>query len=77
MDKDFNDFQNNLNFGSIPNGIEINEMYKDPMFNPILQYEQAFMYYRYLTCQMEYKIRCKEYEKMCKNENKNERRVVE
>ena len=48
------------------------------MFNPMLQYEQGFMYYRYLTSQMEYKIKCKEYEKMCKNENKNERnRVVE
>ena len=43
-----------------PNG----DMYKDPMFNPMLQYEQAYMYYRYLTMQMEYKIKCKEYEKM-------------
>lgn len=51
---------------------------RDPMFNPMLQYEQGFMYYRYLTSQMEYKIKCKEYEKMCKSENKNERtRVVE
>ncbi len=41
-----------------------NDMYKDPMFNPMLQYEQAYMYYRYLTMQMEYKIKCKEYEKM-------------
>lgn len=40
------------------------DMYKDPMFNPMLQYEQAYMYYRYLTMQMEYKIKCKEYEKM-------------
>lgn len=34
------------------------------MFNPLMQYEQAYMYYRYLTMQMEYKIKCKEYEKM-------------
>ena len=47
-----------------PNDFNMNEMYKDPMFNPMLQYEQAYMYYRYLTMQMEYKIKCKEYEKM-------------
>lgn len=50
---------------------------QDPMLNPMLQYEQAFMYYRYLTSQMEYKIRCKEYEKMCKTDNKSERRIVD
>jgi len=42
-------------------------------FNPILQYEQGYMYYRYLTQQLEYKIKCKEYEKM--NGNRAERRV--
>lgn len=36
----------------------------NPMFNPVMQYEQAYMYYRYLTQQMEYKIKCKEYEKI-------------
>ena len=49
-------------------------MYQDPMFNPIVQYEQAYMYYRYLTQQIEYKIKCKEYEKMCGN-SRSERRV--
>lgn len=49
----------------------------DPMFSPMMQYEQAYMYYRYLTCQMEYKIRCKEYEQMCKKDGRPERRVVE
>jgi len=39
--------------------------FSDPIMNPMMQYEQAFMYYRYLSQQMEYKIRCKEYEKMC------------
>ena len=34
------------------------------MFNPLFQYEQAYMYYRYLSMQMEYKIKCKEYEKL-------------
>ena len=40
-------------------------MYNDPMFNPVMQYEQAFYYYRYLCMQMDYKIKCKEYEKLC------------
>ncbi|MBQ9658126.1 MAG: hypothetical protein IJV31_05090 [Clostridia bacterium] len=44
-----------------------NDMYKDPMFNPISQYEQAYTYYKYLCMQMDYKIKCKEYEKMCSN----------
>ena len=43
----------------------MNEIYKDPMFNPINQYEQAYTYYKYLCMQMDYKIKCKEYEKMC------------
>ena len=42
-----------------------NDLYKDAMFNPVAQYEQAYTYYKYLTMQMEYKIKCKEYEKMC------------
>jgi len=37
----------------------------DPVFNPIMQYEQAYSYYKYLCMQMDYKIKCKEYEKMC------------
>ena len=37
----------------------------DPMFDPISQYEQAFTYYKYLCMQMDYKIKCKEYEKLC------------
>ena len=39
-------------------------MGENPMFNPMVQYEQAYMYYRYLTQQMEYKIKCKEFEKL-------------
>ena len=52
-----------------PQGNDLNEMYKDPMFNPIMQYEQAYSYYKYLCMQMDYKIKCKEYEKMCGNTN--------
>ncbi|MBQ2916627.1 MAG: hypothetical protein IJE59_00340 [Clostridia bacterium] len=50
-------------FEGMDNGI--NDMYKDPMFNPIMQYEQAYSYYKYLCMQMDYKLKCKEYEKMC------------
>ena len=65
-----NDFQNGYSpYMNIPNGMDINEMYKDPMLNPIMQYEQASSYYKYLCMQMDYKIKCKEYEKLCK-ENK-------
>ena len=46
-------------------GMDMNELYNDPMFNPVMQYEQAFYYYRYLCMQMDYKIKCKEYEKLC------------
>ena len=43
-----------MNFqGGYPNGFDIN----DPMFNPIMQYEQAFAYYKYLCMQMDYKIK--------------------
>lgn len=51
------------------------DMYNNPMFNPIMQYEQAYMYYRYMTQQLEYKMKLKEYEKMCKSDSRNERRV--
>ena len=46
-------------------------------FNPMAQYEQGYIYYRFLTQQLEYKIKCKEFEKICNEnkENKNERRV--
>ena len=71
MDKDYNDFNNGYNLGNmgVPNGFDLNDIYKDPMFNPIMQYEQAFSYYKYLCMQMDYKIKCKEYEKLC-NTNK-------
>ena len=64
MEKDFNE---NINFNpyNTNTGFEMNDLYRDPMFNPIAQYEQAYMYYKYLCMQMDYKIKCKEYEKMC------------
>ena len=71
---DFNMNPNNMNFA-----YDMNEMYKDPMFNPITQYEQACVYYRYLCMQMDYKIKCKEYERMCNdskfNSNYKDRKI--
>ena len=77
MEKDFNTSQSYMDFNIPPNGIDMNEIYKDPMFNPIAQYEQAFYYYRYLCMQMDYKIKCKEYEKMCNNPNDRRDRKIE
>ena len=34
--------------------------------NPTMYYEQQFMYYKYLTQMLEYKIKLKEFEKMNK-----------
>ena len=50
------------------------DLYKDTMFNPVAQYEQAYTYYKYLSMQMEYKIKCKEYEKMCTSNNSSNMR---
>ncbi len=41
-------------------------MPQDPIMNPISQYEQMYWYYKYLTQQVEYRIKCKELEKMDK-----------
>ena len=85
MDKDFNNmppymdyasFQQNINSGNFQDS---NELYRDQMFNPMSQYEQAYLYYRYMCMQMDYRIKCKEYEKMCNTRNesneKSQRRV--
>ena len=71
MDKDF--FNMN-NYGMPPYygydmGTEQNTQNSmdNNMFNPLMQYEQAYMYYRYLAQQMDYKIKCKEYEKISKS----------
>ena len=73
---DFNMNPNNMNMGF---GYDMNDIYKDPMFNPIAQYEQAYIYYRYLCMQMDYKIKCKEYERMSNdlksNSNYKDRKI--
>lgn len=50
-------------------------MAQDSAFNPMQQYEQAYMYYRYLTQAVEYKIKCKEFEKLSLKDSRIERRV--
>lgn len=79
MDKDFNNMPPFMDFSTFQQmngfnssgGLDMNELYRDPMFNPMAQYEQAFLYYRYLCMQMDYKIKCKEYEKMCSSNSSN------
>ena len=39
--------------------------------NPNAYFEGQYIYYRYLTQMMDYKIRCKEFENLCKNEKKS------
>ncbi len=51
---------------------DMNDIYKDPMFNPVMQYEQAYQYYRYLSMQMDYKIKCKEFEILCSKNNNSQ-----
>ena len=51
---------------------DMNDIYKDPMFNPVMQYQQAYQYYRYLSMQMDYKIKCKEFEILCSKNNNSQ-----
>ena len=51
---------------------DMNDIYKDPMFNPVMQYEQAYQYYKYLSMQMDYKIKCKEFEILCSKNNNSQ-----
>lgn len=88
MEKDFPGYMPFMDYNMPPpnnyNNQDMNDIYKDPFFNPMMQYEQAFYYYRYLSMQMDYKIKCKEYEKLCKsvsnssfsNTQQNDRREI-
>lgn len=64
-------------FASYGMGFEgsMDDMYSNPMFNPIMQYEQAYMYYKFMCQQLEYKMKLKEYEKLNKQESRQDRRV--
>lgn len=79
----FNNLNSNYGTGFMPpymdymspnSQVDFSEIYKDPLLNPMMQYEQACSYYRYLCLQMDYKIKCKEYEKMCNTSNSNNSR---
>ena len=68
MERDFNGYMPPfMDYGMPPFGAPQDT--NDPMLNPIMQYEQAYSYYKYLCMQMDYKIKCKEYEKFCRLEN--------
>lgn len=80
MDKDFNNMPPFMDFSMFQQmqgcpSPDMNDIYRDPMFNPMAQYEQAYLYYRYMCMQMDYKIKCKEYEKLCNNTNGNSERT--
>lgn len=53
----------------------MDDMYSNPMFSPIMQYEQGYMYYRFMCQQLEYKMKLKEYERLNKQEGRQDRRV--
>ena len=59
----FNNYTNPQNFSPYEAQFDT-KAYETPLINPIMQYEQAYMYYKYLTQQLDYKIKCKEYEKL-------------
>lgn len=71
---DYNNFNGFYGYSPYP-PYENFDMPNGDFFNPIMQYEQGYMYYRYLTQQLEYKIKCKEYERAYGKENRSERRV--
>ena len=62
---EYNNFSNSNNFNPYDNNFD-SQFYEKPKINPIMQYEQTYMYYKYLTQQMDYRIKCKEFEKLNK-----------
>ena len=75
---DFNNYNGYSPYTPYDGNVMEPNMNEQNLFNPAVQYEQAYMYYRYLTQQLEYKIKCKEYERICgKQENYRGDRKVE
>lgn len=71
MDKN-QPFFDPYNFNVQPNNISqqnIDPALDPTMNNPMMYYEQQYMYYRYLTQVLEYKIKLKEYEKLTNTNN--------
>lgn len=57
----------NMDFSNLNRFQSFESPEPDNLFNPMNQYEQNYMYYKCLCMQMDYKIKCKEYEKLCNN----------
>lgn len=65
---DFNNYNGYSPYSPYDGNVMEPNMNEQNLFNPAVQYEQAYMYYRYLSQQMDYKIKCKEYENLYRNE---------
>ena len=65
---DFNNYNGYSPYTPFEGNPMESNMNEQNFFNPAVQYEQAYMYYRYLSQQMDYKIKCKEYENLYRNE---------
>lgn len=65
---DFNNYNGYSPYTPFEGNVMDPNMNEQNLFNPAVQYEQAYMYYRYLSQQMDYKIKCKEYENLYRNE---------
>lgn len=70
MDKN-QPFFDPYNFNTMPNQMPQQapiDPSLDNLTNPMMYYEQQYMYYRYLTQVLDYKIRLKELEKLSKEQ---------
>lgn len=64
----FSNQPNNMQFAPNNNMQEPNNpLHMEMAGNPSMFYEQQYMYYRYLTQMLEYKIKLKEWEKLNKD----------
>lgn len=71
MEKDYdNFFPPYMDYSQIPQ--KNNFEYNDPFMDPIMHYEQRYTYYKFLCMQLEYKMKCKEYDKLYRNNSSNE-----
>ena len=68
----FNGYYNNPPFTPYEN---IDPTFNNNVFDPMYQYEQSYMYYRYLTQAVEYKIKCKEFEKLYGKDGNMDKRI--
>lgn len=72
MDKNnnYSNFNNSYGYSPFSQHENFDPTMGDNSFDPMYQYEQGYIYYRYLTQAVEYKIKCKEYEKICGKDNR-------